>query len=292
MRHRHYTEMNEKMPSSVIKLNITSSKVREIYDLDYLELDNSSTSSACSSGYSSSPESLKNFDSNSLINSLNSTPRSSFTYQNSLNNNSSSAKSSTQQQHHHNYHHHHHHKLNHYQQQQQNEQFSFQDFISSIVNSDDKDSQILIVQDIARLLELKYREFKKFIENSQQQNHNNSSRSNLNTHQAIYLNTESDLFTKIAESIFKMASEEPNGILGSKIKLRLMYESGNVIDMCPFFAYDTDTLATSEITVTLKECSTDLKKFFKAFRLFNNFVRYFPLNIHSSSFDINKRKLY
>jgi hypothetical protein len=155
-------------------------------------------------------------------------------------------------------------------------------------------SHILIIQDIARLLELKYREFKKFIENSQQNNHqtNNSSKTNGNTHQAIYLNTESDLFTKIAESIFKMASEEPNGILGSKIKLRLMYESGNVIDMCPFFAYDTDTLATSEITVTLKECSTDLKKFFKAFRLFNNFVRYFPLNIHSSSFDINKRKLY
>ena len=63
---KSYSEKNdiikfsEKMPKSVIKLQMPSTKVAEIYDLEYLEFDNSNGSLSLSS----SPTSLSNHSSN------------------------------------------------------------------------------------------------------------------------------------------------------------------------------------------------------------------------------------
>ena len=167
------------------------------------------------------------------------------------------------------------------------------DFVSSIVSSEDKQWHILIIQDIARLLELKFREFKKLINsnpnvNSSKTGTQSKQLSNLN----LYMEPDSDLFMKIAESIFRMGVEEPNGILGTRIKLRLMLDDNKLYDMCQFFAYDSNTYATSEITITLKEDVTKLKKFLLGFKFLSSFDRYVSIKIDSNDFEINKKKLY
>lgn len=176
--------------------------------------------------------------------------------------------------------------------------FSFLEFISSIINCNDKEWHKLIIQDLSRLLELKFRDFKKQLatanhtvklENTLTTNLKNSSAA---LSSSIYLNTESDLFTKIAEKIFELASEEPNGILGARIKLKLMCDGGKVYEICPSFPYDSSTMATSEIVITIKEDITSFKKLLQAFKLYSNIGKYFSLHIDSNNFDIVKFRLY
>ncbi len=165
------------------------------------------------------------------------------------------------------------------------------DFISSIINDNDVEWHKLIVQDLARLLELKFREFKKSVA---QLNSNKSGTQpkNFITNACISLDTESELFTKIAQKILDMASEEPNGILGTRIRMRIMVEGGQVYDMCQCFAYDSNTMATSEITVTIMEDIRSIKKLLQAFKLYANFSKYVSLHVDSNNFDIIKKRLY
>lgn len=107
------------------------------------------------------------------------------------------------------------------------------------------------------------------------------------------MDPESDLFTKIAQDIFKLAIEEPNGILGARIRFRLMFLNGKLFDISECFPYDQSTMATSEIIVTIKEDkSYGLKKFLQSSKMFSNFKKYFMLNIDSKCFEIVKNRLY
>ena len=73
-----------------------------------------------------------------------------------------------------------------------------------------------------------------------------------------------------------------------------MLDNGKLIDVCQFFAYDSKTFATSEITVTIREDVTKMKKFLLAFnKVFTNSMdRFLALKIDSNNFDIAKKKLY
>ena len=168
--------------------------------------------------------------------------------------------------------------------------FSTLDFISSIINDNEVEWSKLIVQDLARLLELKFREFKKSVALL------NSNKSapirNFITNTSISLDVDTDLFTKIAQKVLELASEEPNGILGARIRLRIMCEGGQCYDMCQCFAYDSNTMATSEITVTIKEDIRSLKKLLQTFKLYSNFSKYVSLHVDSNNFDIIKKRLY
>lgn len=150
---------------------------------------------------------------------------------------------------------------------------------------------------MSRLLELKFRDFKKQLASANNnqtkvENSTNALKNNSVALNSLYLNTESDLFTKIAEKVFELASDEPNGILGARIKLKLMCDGGKVYDMCQTFPYDSSTMATSEIVITIKEDITSFKKLLQAFKLYSNIGKYFSLHIDSNNFDIVKFRLY
>lgn len=169
------------------------------------------------------------------------------------------------------------------------------EFISSIITCNDEKWHKLIIQDLARLLELKFRDFKKSFAATTKASTNNNHTINKavkSTHGSIYLNTESDLFTYVAEKIFGLASEEPNGILGAVINMRLQCENGQVYTICQSVPYDTSTIATSEITITLKEDVTSLKKFLQAIRLYSNVGKYLALYIDAKNFETNRARLY
>ncbi|CAF0816809.1 unnamed protein product [Brachionus calyciflorus] len=175
------------------------------------------------------------------------------------------------------------------------ESFTFQDFVSSILNNENKEYHNLIIQDIARLIELKFREFKKKF--SSQKNLQQI----LNT-SSIYLNTDSDLFIKIAECVFQQASEEPNGILGAKLKLNLMYDDDKFLCISDSFPYDSTTLPTSEIIVNLKYNnnkrngdSNNVGNFGfikKCLKYFHSKYYQHVFVIDSKDFDIFKNRLY
>lgn len=242
----------------------------EIYDLEALELDTSSGISSLSSSSSSAELnriSIQKKNQSSPSSSASSSPRSSFE-------NSSLYQSDSSYS---------------------DEPFTFQEFISSIINCNDKEWHKLIIQDLSRLLELKFRDFKKQLANVvRAENANGSAKISPNNtvSPSIYLNTESDLFTKIAEKIFELASEEPNGILGARIKLKLMCDGGKNYDICQSFPYDSSTMSTSEIVITIKEDITSFKKLLMAFKLYSNIGKYFSLHIDSNNFDIVKFRLY
>jgi hypothetical protein len=155
---------------------------------------------------------------------------------------------------------------------------------------------------LSRLLELKFRDFKKQLTTasnnlqnavkSSSLSDNNMKNSLLLNSSSIYLNTESDLFTKIAEKIYELASDEPNGILGARIKIKLMCDGGKIYEICPSFPYDSSTMATSEIVITLKEDITSFKKLLQAFKLYSNIGKYFSLHVDSNNFEIVKLRLY
>lgn len=177
------------------------------------------------------------------------------------------------------------------------EPFTFREFISSIISCNEKKWHKLIIQDLARLLELNFRDFKKsFAANTKvstiNNNHNINNKSSRGTHSSIYLNTESDLFTYVAEKIFELASEEPNGILGTVINMRLQCENGQMYTISQGMPYDTSTIATSEITITLKEDMTSLKKFLQAIKCYQNVGRYLALHIDAKNFDTHRVRLY
>jgi hypothetical protein len=106
------------------------------------------------------------------------------------------------------------------------------------------------------------------------------------------LNSEADLFTYVAEKIFELASEEPNGILGTVINMKLQCENGQAFTICQGVPYDTSTIATSEITITLKEDVTSFKKFLQAIKCYSNVGRYLALHIDSKNFETHRLRLY
>lgn len=154
----------------------------------------------------------------------------------------------------------------------------------------------MIVQDIARLIELKFREFKKRLSASK------SIQQTLNT-TGLYLSSDSDLFTKIAEQIFKQASDEPNGILGARIQLNLASDADKCVCVAESFAYDASTMQTSEIVVNMRQdkCQNSngdsssvggLALIKKCLRYLH--AKYFQhrFTIDSNHFDIVKNRLY
>lgn len=170
--------------------------------------------------------------------------------------------------------------------------YYFSEFISSIINCNDKQCYKLIIQDLARLLELKFRDFNKSMFNANNQQNYQNQTSNSFSNSSIYINTESDLFFHIAEKIFELASEEPNGILGTVINLRLECDNGRIYDICQKVPYDHTTIATSEFTITLKEGVTNLKKFLKNFKMYSNLGKYLAMHIDSKNFELLKLSLY
>lgn len=177
--------------------------------------------------------------------------------------------------------------------------FTFQEFISAIINCNDNKWHKLIIQDLARLLELKFRDFRKeFVSNQAKPSGDHSDQQNQQitnknySYSSVYLNTESDLFIHMAEKIFELASEEPNGILGAILNLKLQCDNGKVYHICKSTPYDQTTIATSEITVTLKEDATGFKKFLQAFRWYSHIGKYLALQIDSKNFEVTRERLY
>lgn len=254
----------------IIKLKYPTTEAKEIYDLDYLSMfqkrqKNDYTYSIRSTA--SSNVSNSSYSSASLNISL---PISSSSSRNSV------SKSDTASM------------------QYNDESFTFQDFVSSILNNENKDYQILIIQDIARLMELKFRDFKKKLMNQK------NLQQILNT-STLYLNSDSDLFTKIAEAIFKQACEEPNGILGARLKLNLFYDNNEkCINLSDSFAYDSTTIPTSEIIVNLKQDkSNTYGDSVGGFGLIKRCLKYLhskyfqhTFTIDSSNFELYKNRLY
>ena len=141
-------------------------------------------------------------------------------------------------------------------------------------------NELFFERHLFRLLELKFHEFKKQLVLLELKSG------------SVYLNTDSDLFTSMAEKIYELASDEPNGILGAVINLRIECDNGRLHQVCPSFAYDPTTMATSEIQITFKEDVTSFKRFLKAFRWYANIGKYLALHVDSKNFDIVKHRLY
>lgn len=154
-----------------------------------------------------------------------------------------------------------------------NETFSFQDFISEIINENNFKSHKLVIDDIERSIELNFREFKK------QFNELEKTR------------IPADIFHRIAKDVFKSSFEEPNGILGARLNIRLQLDGGKIIDLGRF-AYDPLTLSTFEVSIILKEDVTSVKKLLHAFKLYSNFGKFLSTYIHNSNYEFTKRKLY
>jgi hypothetical protein len=150
--------------------------------------------------------------------------------------------------------------------------FNFEDFISSIINQDDIKWHKLIIQDLERNIELKFREFKK----------------NTNTEKTIC--PPQTLFHKMSRDVFKASLDEPNGILGARIYIKFVYEN-KTIDLCRFL-YDPCTLTTFEITFTLREDVKTIKKIMHAFKLYANFGKYLNVYMDENNYEFSKRKLY
>lgn len=284
---RNYYNSNSQQMPLPINHSIRTKKYQpktppiiEIYDLEALEMD--SQASSLSSCYSTNEfNNLASIIDNRNVNNKN----KNYNFNNSMSSsNSSSPRSSIESN-----------SLFH-SDASFDEPFTFREFISSIINCSDKQFYKLIIQDLARLLELNFRDFNKsmiiFNKPSNQQNNQQYQMNNSFSNSSIYLNTESDLFFHIAEKIFQLASEEPNGILGTVINLRLECDNGRTYDICQKVPYDHSTTATSEFTITLKEDVTNLKKFLKNFKMYSNLGKYLAMHIDSNNFEVVKQSLY
>jgi hypothetical protein len=148
--------------------------------------------------------------------------------------------------------------------------FFFIDFISSIINQDDIKWHKLIIQDLERIIELKFRDFKKTAD--------------------IQKIIPQNLFHKIARDVFKASLDEPNGILGASIHIKFLYEN-KTIDLCRFL-YDPCTLTTFEITFTIREDVKSIKKILQAFKLSTSFGKYLNVYLDESNYEFSKRKMY
>ena len=245
----------------IIKYKYPKIEAKEIYDMDYLTLFQNGFISPNDS------HSVRSFNSNNSCVNISNSSTSSASLQ------TVSRSESVSNSH---------------------EVFTFQDFVSSILNSDNLEYRNLIIQDIARLVELKFREFKKKLASSK------NLQQLLNT-TGLYLNSDSDLFTKIAEEIFKQASDEPNGILGARIQLNLAYDNDKCVCIAESFAYDTNTMPTSEIVVNLRQDKGNLNGDSSAsgLTLIKKCLRYLHakyfqhrFTIDSNNFEIIKNRLY
>lgn len=280
-----YNSMNQQMPIiqnqslKQWKYQPKTPPIIEIYDLEALEIDSEFSSL---SSYSSSNE-FNQMNNNSPqqhhMNSLYSSSSASSSPRSSIESNSSFQIDNSL-----------------------DKPFTFQEFITSIINCNDNKWHTLIIQDLARLLELKFRDFKKEFSNfNQHKSHGNSKKVQQNqpekphlknSYSSVFLNTESDLFTHIAEKIFELVYDEPNGILGAVINLKIICDNDKVYHICQNTPYDHCTFATSEVTITLKEDVTGFKKFLQNFKWYTSLGKYFAMHIDSKDFDITKKRLY
>jgi hypothetical protein len=298
--------------NSVIKLKMPNIEVKEIYDISYLDILNNkikspqpvhhyhqnsslmstSTTSSNSSGVSSilsisPPASLNTYFtnqydlcsrkysktfSNNNNNNMNKNARASLTKSIGQNCSSDSISPMFDSN-----------ELSSGEEFENEERFTFRDFVSTMITSENKEMHKLIIHDISRLLELKFRDFKRL------------------NQQKIYLTTlkngkgddDDELFTQIAEKVFQMAIEEPNGILGARLQLRLELISGKSFDISDLFAYDASTMATSELYITLKEQEhSKTKRFVNKFRVLSSLDKYFAMQIDSENFNITKKRMY
>jgi hypothetical protein len=159
--------------------------------------------------------------------------------------------------------------------QSTNENFSFQDFISAIINESDIEWHKLIVQDLERIMELKVREFKRQYQSQCKQS----------------LSVPAGLLAKVSRDIFTASLDEPNGILGARINVKLHCHDGRLVEVARF-AYDPCTLTTFEVFVIIKEDVRSIKKILSAFKLYANFGRYLATHIDENNYEIVKRRLY
>jgi hypothetical protein len=171
-------------------------------------------------------------------------------------------------------------------------EYTFKDFVSSVINNANEDLHVLIVEDIGRLLELKFRDFKKYALKcnlfAQQPGETVKAAEN----SAIFLKSDCSLFTQIGAQIFKLALEEPNGILGARLRLRFQLLDGRVYDCCDSFAYDATTMPTSELVVTLREQCTETRKLLGRFRILSALEKYLWRHVDPSNYEIIKNRLY
>jgi hypothetical protein len=149
----------------------------------------------------------------------------------------------------------------------------FKDFISEIINENNFKSHKLVIDDIERSIELNFREFKKQFNELEK------------------IRIPADIFHRIAKDVFKSSFEEPNGILGARLNIRLQLDGGKIIDLGRF-AYDPLTLSTFEVSIILKEDVTSVKKLLHAFKLYSNFGKFLSTHIHNTNYEFTKRKLY
>jgi hypothetical protein len=167
------------------------------------------------------------------------------------------------------------------------EPYTFKEFVSTIISCDDKDMHRMLIQDIARTLELKFKEFKSAAALSA--SHNKPAK----PHTGFYLNSDADMFTKIAERVFELGSEEPNGILGARLQLKLRLGDGQVCDCSELFEYDASTMSTSDIIVVINEdVSSCGRKLVSKFKMFSSFEKYLAIQIDPVAFTVAKNRLY
>lgn len=263
MKNLYSSTYNKKNLSNCSKYHPKSPPITEFYDLEALEVD-SQYSSLSSPASSNDLNQCNRRHFNYLSTSTSSSPRSSIESSSLFQLDSNFEKPLT-----------------------------FQEFISSII-SNDKQWHKLIIQDLAKLLELNFKEFKKslcYYNSKKQIKSDSNNNKSLILNSSIYLNIESELFTHIAEKLFELASDEPNGILGTKINLKLSCDDGQIYDICTGFPYDQSTITTTEITITIKESVTAFKKILQSLKL-SSIKKYFALHIDSEYFDIYKYRLY
>ena len=139
----------------------------------------------------------------------------------------------------------------------------------------------MIILDIARLLELRFKQFKKAF-----------SVSTASASSSLFLNGDLDLFTRMAERIFELALDEPNGILGARMQLKLELANDKVYECSEMFPYDPSTMATSEIQVTMCEDVSHTRKFLSKFKMLSRLDKYLACQVDPVNFSIAKSRLY
>jgi len=145
----------------------------------------------------------------------------------------------------------------------------------------------MLVQDIARLLELKFRDFGRAFAAQA------ASHGLVQTGVRLRSGGEPDLFTRVAERVLALGLEEPNGILGARLKLQLRLASGRILDCSDLFAYDASTMSTSEILVTIcEQKESRARKLVHRFSLLARLDKYLPIQLDAVNFSIVKNSLY
>lgn len=169
--------------------------------------------------------------------------------------------------------------------------------MSTVITSENREWHRMIIMDIGRLLELKFKDFKRayLLQNP-------------NEHTSITLSKRDDafdsFFVRIAEQIFELGLDEPNSILGSRLQLKLQLQNGKCYECTDLFAYDSSTMTTNDISVTIYESqlskngtassSSSMRKLIQKLKIFNmeHSSNKRSLVIDSVDYNVVKNRLY